>query len=109
MQAVEQLVQELDRIVYNGFTEQEIADAKSHLAGELRLSSDDTEYRMKRLARQILYNGSLLSIDESIRLIQTLDSGLINTRVRESCAATEKNLVLYGPKKTIREAGKRWK
>ncbi|HRR03297.1 MAG TPA: pitrilysin family protein [Treponemataceae bacterium] len=109
LQALEKLVQELDRIVYNGFTGQEIADAKSHLAGDLRLSSDDTEYRMKRLARQILYNGQLLSIEESVNLILSLDSTMIHDRLKDSCAGIDKSLVLYGPKKTIREAGKRWK
>ncbi len=95
--------------MYNGFTGQEIADATSHLAGDLRLSSDDTEYRMKRLARQILYNGQLLSIEESVNLILSLDSTMIHDRLKDSCAGIDKSLVLYGPKKTIREAGKRWK
>ncbi len=109
LKAVEELVQELDHIVYNGVTAQEIADAKSHLAGELRLNSDDTEYRMKRLARQILYNGTVLSIEESVSLINSLDSTVIHDCIRESCENKEKSLVLYGPKKTIREVRKRWK
>lgn len=107
--AVEQLVQELDQIVYTGVTEQEISDARSHLAGELRLSSDDTEYRMKRLARQILYNGTTIGIEESVSLIQSIDSSMIHTCIRESCLNNQKSLIVYGPKKAIREVGKKWK
>ncbi len=107
-QAVHSLVQELDQIVYNGFTAEEIEDAKSHITGVLRLSADDTEYRMKRLARQILFNGSITDIEESIALIRQLRAEAIHEQLHESCRSEHKSLILYGPKKSLKEVMRTW-
>jgi len=107
--AVEQLVQELDKIVYTGIREQEIADAKSHIAGELFLNYDDTEYRMKRLARQVFFNGVTIDLDETVSLIHSLTSTEIHERMRESCSDEAKSTIVYGPAKAVREVRKKWK
>lgn len=107
--ALHELVQELDHIVYNGFTGEEISDAKSHITGMLKLSADDTEYRMKRLARQILHNGEITDIDESIQIIKGISFQRIHEQLHESCGNDRKSLVVYGPKKSLKEVIKKWK
>jgi len=43
----------------HGLTETEVAEAVSRIRGLLELASDDPEYRMKRLARQFMYDGTV--------------------------------------------------
>ena len=107
--AIDQLVKELDKIVYNGFTEQEILDAKSHIVGEISLSADDTEYRMKRIARQILFNGSTVDVDKVESIINKIDSQMIQKCVFETFTKAMQSLVVYGPKRAVKGAKKAWK
>ena len=43
----------------HGLSETEVAEAVSRIRGLLELASDDPEYRMKRMARQFMYDGTV--------------------------------------------------
>jgi len=70
----EGMERELDAVARRGLGETECADAISRLAGSLELSLDDIDYRMRRIGRQILFQGSALDPQESASLIADLDS-----------------------------------
>jgi len=68
----EAYVKEAKALHEHGLTEVEVAEAVSRIRGLLELASDDPEYRMKRLARQFMYDGTV----ESMRVTMArLDPG----------------------------------
>jgi predicted Zn-dependent peptidase len=48
-----------------GLSEEECADALARLSGSLEIALDDTDFRMRRVARQILFSGEATSSDEA--------------------------------------------
>jgi len=109
VETVETLRAEMNSIRDEGFTDAEIADARSHFEGELLLSAEDTENRMKRLGRQHFYDGKLYSIEESISLLESLENDDIQGMVLPCFRGPEESLVVYADKKRIKEYRKKWK
>jgi len=70
------------------------------------LSLDVIENRMKRLARQFLYNGLVLSIDESMSLLGQINAADINDTVKHVFLNRQESLTVYGPKKQVKEFNK---
>lgn len=105
-ETVKTLRMELDLVGAAGFSEVEIADAKSHLTGEMLLSLDDIENRMKRLARQFLYNGQVLSIEESMNLLIQINADDINDTAKSVFVNKQESLTVYGPKRQVKEFNK---
>jgi len=68
----EGMERELDAVAGRGLGEAECADAISRLGGSLELSLDDVDYRMRRIGRQVLFQGSALDPSESAALIADL-------------------------------------
>ena len=66
---------ELQRIVRDGITPEELARGKGQLAGSLVLGLEDTGSRMSRLGKGELVYGELLSVDEILHAVHavTLD------------------------------------
>src|SRR6266536_3882518 len=58
---------ELDRVIADGVTEEELERGKGHLKGSLVLGLEDTSGRMSRLGKSELTSGEILSIDEIVR------------------------------------------
>ncbi len=109
MFAYRSLLDEIAKLTDKGISELEVADAASHLIGEMRLSSDDTEYRMKRLARQILLSGSAITIQESSRIITSIGHERLTETVRSMFVHDTMNVVVYGDKRNVKECGRIWK
>jgi predicted Zn-dependent peptidase len=63
---------EIQRIVENGVTEQELERAKGNMRGGLALAMEDPNSRMIRLGRDELWAGPHLSIDERIARLEAV-------------------------------------
>jgi predicted Zn-dependent peptidase len=107
--SVEALLAEIRSVAVGGVTAKELEDARSHLSGDMLITAEDTENRMKRLGRQVLYNGRALSVEESLGVL----SGIGMERVVGDIAATFRGasaaLVVYGPKRYLGGCRQRWK
>lgn len=66
---VQRINETLGLLKQRGLEEEELETAKAHLRGMIRIASQDTEYRMRRLARQALSRGPLLTREEAINKI----------------------------------------
>ncbi len=109
LMAMESLAREIESLASAGITEAELRDAKTHLIGEISLGADDTEYRMKRMARQIMFNGSAHEIGDAIEFISALREEDVSSLVDGTFAADSRCLFVYGPKKSVKECERRWK
>lgn len=98
-ETVEALQEELDTVRRCGFTDSEITDAKSHLVGELYLSAEDIENRMKRLARQFLYDEMVLSVDESVSVLSEISNADISTFMQENISFAKQSMLLFSGKR----------
>ncbi len=63
---------ELDKIMADGITEEELERAKGNIKGSLALSLEDTNGRMTQLGRQELTGVEHLSVDETVARIEAL-------------------------------------
>jgi predicted Zn-dependent peptidase len=65
---------ELDKLMQDGLTEDELARAKGHVAGSLALSLEDSSSRMTRLGRNELTGLEHLSVDEVVEKIDAVEA-----------------------------------
>ncbi len=76
------LATEMDRIIdetaAGGLREEECADAIARLAGSFELSLEDTDFRMRRIAREILFAGEAMTAMEARERINRLGPQEIN-------------------------------
>ncbi|MCX7655433.1 MAG: insulinase family protein [Treponemataceae bacterium] len=79
-------------------TAEELMTSRSHLKGMLRISSQDMEYRMRRLGRQALYQDRILSLTETQALIEHTEIEHIAFLVQEFLGQ-EPLIFVVGPKK----------
>jgi len=77
-------------------TEEELAESLSRLEGSFDLSLDDTEYRMKRLARQALQATEVLDVEETRRMILGVEASSVGAMTRRLFAAPERAVFAYG-------------
>ncbi len=75
---------------------EEIAESISRLEGGFDLSLDDTEYRMKRLARQALHTQRVLDIEETRSQILSVDAAAIEGMNARVFGSSEKAVFAYG-------------
>ncbi len=77
---------ELARLVREPLSEEEVADARSHLVGSMILAKEDMESRMKRLVRQFCMINRALEFEEAVERIQKVNAGdiarLVSTYVK---------------------------
>ncbi len=69
---LEAIDREIGRLRDDSLTQREIDDARLQVKGALVLSKQDVEVRMKRLARQYISMGEILTYEESFRLIESV-------------------------------------
>jgi predicted Zn-dependent peptidase len=63
------IMQECKNLIKNGITEQELADIKAYIKGNLALSLESTEVRMGQIARNEITYGRNFSFDEIVEQI----------------------------------------
>ncbi len=88
---------ELESVFEKGVSPGEIADAKEHLYGEQIIASEDTEYRMKRLARQYFYGFPLHTVEEAVMRIQSIPSERLLCALDSLFVRDRETVILYGP------------
>ena len=108
-EAVEALLAELESLRSRGVLDSEILDAKGHISGELLLSAEDTENRMKRLARLFFYGGKIFTIEESIDCVMHLSREDIAARIGSAFGTRDESLIVYAGKKSLKECKKIWR
>lgn len=69
---MEILTEELQRLVTDGVTEEELERAKGHMRGALALAMEDTNTRMIRLGRNHIFGLPYLSLDERLARIEAM-------------------------------------
>ena len=74
---------ELDKMMQDGLTEEELNRAKGHVAGALALSLEDSGSRMNRLGRNELTGIEQLSVDDIVARVEAVDLGQALNVARE--------------------------
>lgn len=82
-------------------TQDELKDAISHLKGNLIMSAEDMESRMKRLVRLTQLSGRPINLEESFKYINEVKLSDINSFVDRLFVSDNFNLLTYGNKKRI--------
>jgi predicted Zn-dependent peptidase len=85
----------------NGVSEDEIATAREHLCGEELISSEDMEYRMKRLMRNRVFGFAPRGTRETLALIRSVSKKDVEREIDFLLAPRPKSTracVVYGPK-----------
>lgn len=93
---IESLNEEFHRLLDTFFTDMEIKNAVSHLAGGVILSKEDMENRMKRMVRQYLMIGEILDISQSIEILHQIEVHHIQSIKEQYIRSELFNLLAYG-------------
>jgi predicted Zn-dependent peptidase len=88
---------EIDRVLDEGITDEELARGKGHLKGSLVLGLEDTSGRMSRLGKGELCHGEILSPDEVIEKIDAVTSEDIRNVARDTLGTQPWALSVVGP------------
>jgi predicted Zn-dependent peptidase len=107
--AAEGVARELSSFARDGVTEEEIGTAREHLCGEELISSEDTEYRMKRLMRNSAFGFPLRDTEGTLSLIRSVGRDDIARELRGLFGRGGKDSalvnVVYGPKLSAKTRG----
>jgi predicted Zn-dependent peptidase len=95
---------ELARVVDSGITEQELRRGQGQLRGSLVMDMEESGARMMRLGKSELLPGGLLSVDESVRAIDTVTLDDVSAVAKQLLAA-EPTLAVVGPASAIAGVG----
>jgi predicted Zn-dependent peptidase len=95
-ECVDVIVDEIDRLLDDGVTDDEVARAREHLKGNMTLALESTSSRMSRLARNAIVHGRQISTEEVEERFDAVDAAAVNELGRELFAA-ERGLCVLGP------------
>jgi len=99
-QLVEGIAEEIVRLFdSNGFSKQEISDSKAQIRGGMKLESMDIEHRMRRIARQKMYNTDPISISDSSELVSVVTANETNESLFHFIRESEPLIFALGPAK----------
>ena len=90
---------ELKRLHSEPPDEIEVSNARGQLRGNLILSKEDMESRMKRLLRQYLITGNVLEYEESLSLLKKITAVNVQEIVTEFIKPDHFNMLAYGSKR----------
>jgi len=96
---IKSINQELKRLHSEPPTKKEVSDARGQLRGNLILSKEDMESRMKRLLRQYLITGKVLEYEESLSLLKKITTVDVQEIVTEFIKPDHFNMLAYGSKR----------
>jgi predicted Zn-dependent peptidase len=104
--ALEAIEQELAAVVANGLLEEEIAQGKGQLKGQITLSLESPTARMYRAAAVDLYGEPYRSLDEMLALVDSIEVGTVHDLAREFLVPASQTVVSLGPRES-KAKGKR--
>jgi predicted Zn-dependent peptidase len=90
------IVQELRNLKKNPVDAEELRRAKDYLKGSLMLGLESTSSRMSNLARQEMYFGKYISLDELISSIETVTTESIQQMANASFDTRQIALTVLG-------------
>ena len=88
---------ELDRVIADGLTEEELERGKGHLKGSLVLGMEDSSGRMTRLGKSELTSGEILSLDEVVRRVDAVSDADVRAVAADVLGAGPRALAVIGP------------
>jgi predicted Zn-dependent peptidase len=109
-QFVDVYLHETQRLYDHGLDTIEIEEAVTRMAGSLALATDDIEFRMKRLARQFLFDGTTTPISQIRRqfgVANAYTKDYLDAYIRQYLDPAAESVLLYGrlPATVQRAAG----
>jgi predicted Zn-dependent peptidase len=105
--ALEAIEQELALVVDNGLPEEEIAQGKGQLKGQITLSLESPTARMYRAAAVDLYGEPYRSLDEMLALVDAIEAKTIHELAREFLVPSAQTVVSLGPNEAKSKRGRR--
>ncbi|MGA2545674.1 MAG: pitrilysin family protein [Rectinemataceae bacterium] len=87
---------QLDVAAENGIGDEECADAVSRLAGSFDLALDDTDFRMRRIARQTFFSGEAQDVEEARECMARLSGEDVNAICVRLLKGRERARFAYG-------------
>jgi len=91
--------EESQKLHENGLSTVELIESITRIKGLLSLASDDSEYRMRRLARQFMFENSIESIDMTLGRFsdrRLFSEERINSFILQNLDPAIENILLYG-------------
>lgn len=95
--AVDLLIEEVEKIKNDDISDAEFSSTKLQLTGNLLLGLESSTNRMNRLARNELYIGRFLSINETIKNIEKVKKADLTRVARKYLGPERASLVILGP------------
>jgi predicted Zn-dependent peptidase len=83
----------------NGLSELEVDEAVSRIRGLMELASDDPEYRMKRMARQFMFESVVETVDATMTRFSrggSINSDTVNAIIKDSLDPAKESVLLFG-------------
>ncbi len=94
---VEVVCREIRRIQRDGITRNELVLAKNHLKGSLMLGLESSHGRMSKLAKDELYLGAPVSLNEMVSRIDAVSMGQVHALSRRLFDDRSRSLTALGP------------
>lgn len=101
-QVVDLVVDELEKVKANGFSEEELRRAKDQLRGGMLLAMETPRHRMSRMARNELYFGRLISPDEVIADMERVTLADIKRVANQVFDTQRMTMTVVGPVRKIK-------
>ena len=96
---VELIMAEIDAVLNDGISGEEVERARGHLAGSLVLAGEDSSARMAALGRAEVATGELLTAAEALNRIDSVTAADLNRVGRTVLAAPFTASIVGGPKR----------
>ena len=97
VQAIQLIVKELKKIRDEGITRAEETRVKDQIKGNLVLSLETSNSHMGRIARQEIYFGKYLSVDDIIKSVDLVSAEQVQRLARELFQSDNLSLSILGP------------
>lgn len=97
VEAIKLIIMEIRKLRDEGITSAEEARVKNQIKGNLVLSLESSNSHMSRLARQEIYFGKYLSVDEVLKSVDRVSAGDIGRIAGELFQRANLSLTILGP------------
>ena len=106
--ALAAIEKELADVAAHGLLDEELAQGKGQLKGQITLSLESPTSRMYRAAAVVLYNEPHRTLDEMLALVDAIDPDTVQQLARQYLAPDAQTVLMLGPKaRPTRKAGPR--
>lgn len=97
VRAVEIIKRELDLLLTGGLSDDEITAAKEHVCGEEIINAEDTEQRMKRLARSAFAGFEQHTSEQAVHAVRALTKEQLLLFLQRLLRKADEAVIVYGP------------